>query len=102
MLPPEQPATAAPAPDPGPVARGINFVASSNNNEEKKDEPKKDDKSTGSETKPDPKAYPPGSTGTDRNPNKGDEEDKRTAEREKAVGDIIQKDYQIERQPKVD
>jgi hypothetical protein len=59
------------------------------------------EKSEGSETKPDKKTFPPGSTGTDRTPTQGDVEDKRAAEREKRVGDIIDDDYQIERQPKV-
>jgi hypothetical protein len=59
------------------------------------------EKSDGSETKPDKKTFPPGSTGTDRTPKQGDQEDKRAADREKKVGDIVDDDYQIERQPKV-
>ena len=59
------------------------------------------EKSGGSETKPDKKSFPPGSTGTDRTPTQGDAEDKRAAERGKKVGDIIDDDYQIERQPEV-
>jgi hypothetical protein len=41
------------------------------------------EKSDGSETKPDKKTFPPGSTGTDRTPKQGDQEDKRAADREK-------------------
>jgi hypothetical protein len=64
-------------------------------------EPRDDVRSRGSETKPDSKTYPPGSTGADRNPKAGDDEDKRAADREKAVGDVLEKDYKIERQPNV-
>lgn len=93
MPAPEQSALTAPPAAPEPSAGNDDLAAPVNNAA---------DKSTGSETNPDPKTHPPGSTGKDRTPVKGDEEDKLATEREKAVADILQKDYQIERQPAVD
>lgn len=89
MLLPEQPATIAPPADPTPAAGRDGLAAPINNADEKKDEPKKDDQSTGSEITPDPKTHPPSSTGKDRTPEKGDAEDMRAADREKAGGDVF-------------